>query len=352
MKSPFSWDRYSDQPGLLRDREYKKKMRRSQLFAYIKMLLTSMLFFPISMFVMPFLRPQAVDKSEFYGMGVNLDKGDIQFSLLQELGVKHVIMRLPLWDMDRIQEYKAFASKLNQLNLQILFNVLQDREHIDDKILLRQDLEEIFTIFSEFSDEFQIGNAINRSKWGFFSADEYLAFYRVAQELRETSFSEVKLIGPAVIDFEYHYTLRALFNNTPAKFDRVSSLLYVDRRGSPSNRQMGIFDLRRKIELLYAMLLLSPKAIQKTIYLTEANWPLENTAPYAPTSETECVTTDEYAMYMRQYYDIALKTGLVSRVYWHQLVAPGYGLVDDREGQLKKYPAFEIYKEMLGDIAK
>jgi hypothetical protein len=299
---------------------------------------------------MPFLRPREIEKHEFYGVGVNLDKGDIQFSLLEELGVRHAIMRLPLWDLERIQDYKTFASRLKRQNLTVLFNVLQDREHIDDHILLEQDLEKIFRVFSEFSSEFQIGNAINRSKWGFFSADEYLDFYSVAQALRDEKFPEIKLIGPSVIDFEYHYTMRALFNNAQVKFDSVSSLLYVDRRGSPYNRQMGVFDLRRKIALLFSMLRISTKAKQKKLYLTEVNWPLKNTAPYAPTSEYECVTPDDYAEYMAQYHEIALKTGLVSRVYWHQLVAPGYGLVDNREGKIEKYPAFDLYKEMLQNI--
>lgn len=349
MKSPFSWDKYSDQPALLRDRVYKKKMRRSQLSANIKMLLTSVIYFPVSLFAMPFIRPRSIRQSDFYGIGVNLDKGDIQFSLLQELGVRHVIMRLPLWDLERIQEYKAFASRLKRQNLSILFNVLQDREHIDDHDLLRQDIHALFRVFAEFSDEFQIGNAINRSKWGFFSADEYTDFYRVVQDVRDRGFPQIQLIGPSVIDFEYHYTLRALFNNSRAEFDRISSLLYVDRRGSPYNRQMGIFDLRRKITLLFAILSLSSKALNKELYLTEVNWPLENTAPYAPTSETECVTPAEYAEYMREYLTIALHTGLVSRVYWHQLVAPGYGLVDNRDGEVKRYPAFDVFKALLAN---
>jgi hypothetical protein len=146
-----------------------------------------------------------------------------------------------------------------------------------------------------------------------------------------------------VIDFEYHYTIRSLFNFFPIKYDTFTALLYVDRRGSPENKQMG-FDLKRKIHLLKAIMMLSPKTTEK-LYITETNWPLSNTAPYAPTSEKESVDVESYALYMVQYYLISLAAG-VERVYWHQLIAPGYGLIDNRDG-IKKYPAFEAYKTML-----
>jgi hypothetical protein len=146
-----------------------------------------------------------------------------------------------------------------------------------------------------------------------------------------------------VIDFEYHYTIRSLFNFFPIKYDTFTALLYVDRRGSPENKQMG-FDLKRKIRLLKAIMMLSPKTTKK-LYITETNWPLSNTAPYAPTSEKESVDVESYALYMVQYYLISLAAG-VERVYWHQLIAPGYGLIDNRDG-IKKYPAFEAYKTMV-----
>jgi hypothetical protein len=93
------------------------------------------------------------------------------------------------------------------------------------------------------------------------------------------------------------------------------------------------------------MVSLSPKSDNKII-ITETNWPISNTAPYAPTSEKECVSLEDYALYMVQYYLLALSTGMVEKVYWHQLVAAGYGLVDTRNG-LEKYPSFEAYKTMV-----
>jgi hypothetical protein len=174
-----------------------------------------------------------------------------------------------------------------------------------------------------------------------------MEWYRVAQELRDRNYREVTLIGPSVIDFEYYFSIRALFNFCKIKYDKLSALLYVDRRGNPENSQMGIFDTKNKINILYALAKLSPKS-SDDIYITEVNWPISNTAPYAPTSEKECVSVEDYAKYMVNYHKIAYRSGKVGRVYWHKLIAPGYGLVDNRDG-LYKYPAFKAYKEMIDE---
>ncbi len=346
MKPPFSWDPYSDQPALLKDRAYKKRMRKTQRWAHLRMLGTSLWALPVAILAMPFFKGVRPNPHDFYGVGVSLERGEDQFGLIRDLGVRHVLIRMPLWEMDRIDEYVGFVRRFHEQGCQILINVLQDREHIEDSQLFRSDLRLIFQCLMPYAQEYQIGNAINRSKWGFFSADEYLHFYGVAQELRDEAFPTLSLLGPAVIDFEYHYTARALFNFSGLRFDRISALLYVDRRGAPENRQYG-FNTRLKIALLYSMARMSRLVRNPNAYITEVNWPLSGTAPYAPTSETECVSPTEYARYMRSYLETAWKSGKVARVYWHQLVAPGYGLVDNREGELKKYPAFDVLQSMV-----
>ena len=345
MKEPFIWDRFSDQPYPIKNRAYKKAMRKKNAFSYIPLLLTNLIFFPISLILMPFLKGQKKPKIEdFFGMGVDLDKGKEQVELINELGVKHLLIRMPLWQIDRIDDYVEFAKSFGS-DKEILINILQDREYIENKELLLKDIDTIFAKFSPFVKEFQIGNAINRTKWGFFSVDEYLKWYEQIQTIRDSKYPNIKLVGSSIIDFEYHYTIRSLFNFFKVKYDVFSSLLYVDRRGAPQNRQYGFFDTKKKIDLLYSMVYLSPKSSNK-IYITEVNWPLSNTAPYAPTSEKECVSEESYAKFMQDYYKIALKSGKVDRVYWHQLIAPGYGLVDNREG-IRKMPAFYKFKNMI-----
>ena len=345
MKLPFVWDKYSDQPYPLKDKAYKKMMRKRHLWDYIPMLLTNIIFFPLGMLFMSLFRGQEIAKKSFYGMGVALDNGDVQKELIDELGVKYLLVRMPLWEMNRIEEYVTFVKSFGE-DKQILLNILQDREHIENEALLLKDITTIFEKFSPFVEEYQIGNAINRTKWGFFSMKEYLKWYSIIQKIRDEKYRDLKLIGSAVIDFEYYYTIRTLFNFFNLKYDIFSSLLYVDRRGAPQNTQMGIFNTENKINMLYSLVKLSPKCSNK-IYITEVNWPLSNTSPYAPTSEFECVSESEYARFMRDYLHTVISSGKIERVYWHQLIAPGYGLVDNRGGTIRKTEAFEEYKQIL-----
>ena len=344
MKAPFIWDKYSDQPYPIKDKTYKKMMRKKHLFDYVPLFLTNMFMFPLSVLMMKLFKGKSVNHDNFYGMGVELDKGDVQVELIEELGVKHILLRMPLWEMERVEEYVTFVKKFKHQT--ILLNILQDREHIEDKVLLEKDMRTVFEKFSPYVQEYQIGNAINRTKWGFFSMKEYLTWYSSIQQIRDEEYPNLKLIGSSVIDFEYHYTIRTLFNFFSLKYDKFSSLLYVDRRGSPSNTQIGIFDTKNKIDMLYAMVKLSPKTTND-IYITEVNWPLSNTSPYAPTSERECVSEESYNTFMVEYLATAMQSGKIQRVYWHQLIAAGYGLVDDRGEVLRKTEAFYSYKKLL-----
>lgn len=351
MKEPFIWDHYSDQPSVITDKSYKRKMRKKYFFDFVKLFLNSLLILPFAILFMKFFKgkEEFVSKN-FYGLGVNLDKGSVQQDLVEELGVKNLIIRIPLWDIENIDAYVNFVKSFNvNTSKNILLNIMQDRENIEDLELLRNNLELIFTKFQDIVFEYQIATTINRAKWGFFSVKEYLSFYKVAQNLKKEKFNNITLIGPSVIDFEYYYTVGAMFNLSNIKYDIVSSLLYVDRRGSPNNAQYFIFDTRNKIDLLYSLVKLSLKCKNK-IYITEVNWPIIGTAPYAPTSEKECISYEEYSKYMIEYFEIARKSKKISKVFWHQLIAPGYGLVDNRDGKITKTKAFYEFKRMLEEV--
>lgn len=350
-KPPFFWDKYSDQPSVIKDKAYKKAMRKKYIGDYLKMLFSSLFILPLALIFMKLFKgKKEFSNKQLIGLGVNLDKDDknnTQQNLVDELGVKNLIIRMPLWDMQNIDSYVEFAKSFNKTSQKnILLNIMQDRAHIEDKQLLKKHLELIFSKFSSFVKEYQIGTTINRAKWGFFAVKEYLSFYKIAQNIRDEKYKDLKLIGPSTIDFEYYYNIRAMFNLYKIKYDKVSSLLYVDRRGAPSNTQYGIFDTKNKIDLLYSLCKLSPKSSDK-VYITEVNWPLSNTAPYAPTSEHECVSNEKYTKYMKEYIKIAKNSKKIQRVYWHQLIAPGYGLVDNRDGKIVKLPQFYTLKELL-----
>lgn len=346
MKLPYEWDIYSDQPYKIMDRDYKRRKQVRAWPSLLKTGLISLVILPASYLFRYLVQRHEIDSQHFFGISVNVDRDEaLEVEMIQELGIKSILIRMPLWEMERLDHYAEFCSRFE--GCEITINILQDREHIENLDLARSDLCRIFETLGAYSSRFQIGSAVNRTKWGFFSMGEYVDFYAIAYWLKVQKFNTIELIGPGIIDFEYHYTAHALFNDHRLYFDSLSSLLYVDRRGAPENTQMG-FSLQDKIKLQRAMMLLS-RNVGSNFYITETNWPISDTAPYAPTSEYECVDEETYAAYMLRYYLLAFATQHVNVVFWHQLIAPGYGLVDNREG-IRKRKAYDVFKTMLAHL--
>ncbi len=337
----FDWDHYSNQPSIIRDKKLKREIYKKTLFDTLKLLFINISFLPFVILNYFIKKRGEVDATEIFCIGISLEnETPTTYKRIKRLNIKNILIRFPLSKIKDIEKYKKFIEKYSEF--EILINLIQDRNHILDKELLKKDLKTVFTAFEKVK-EYQIGTTINRKKWAFFSVDEYLRFFEVAKKLRDEEFKNIKLIGSSVIDFEYHFTIRSLFNFYKVYYDRFSALLYVDRRGSPFNSQMG-FDFYKKLQLLYSIVTISPKT-SNTIYITETNWPISGTAPYAPTSEKECVSLEDYSYFMVAYYLIALASKTIDRVYWHQLDAKGYGLVDHLEDE--EYPAFLAYKTMV-----
>lgn len=343
LKAPFKWDEYSDQPAQLKDKTYKKEMRKRELFSLVKTIFTAIIILPLSIIAMPFVKRKQINSETFFSIGVDYQREPkLTLELLEELDTKSILLRLKLWELETLHELKNFLMK--NKSRKIILNILQDREHIENLELLRKDLRVIFKALDGLVDIYEIGSTINRAKWGFFSVDEYSKFYKTAYDLKETEFPKAKLIGSGVIDFEYHFTAHTLFNFFNYHYDGVASLLYVDRRGAPENTQME-FTLSDKIAWLSTMVWISPKS-EHSLHITETNWPITGTAPYAPTSEYECVSEKLYADFMLRYYLLSFASQQVNSLSWHQLIAPGYGLVDNRDG-IRKRSAFYTYKFMI-----
>jgi hypothetical protein len=108
--------------------------------------------------------------------------------------------------------------------------------------------------------------------------------------------------------------------------------------------QIG-FSLSDKIAYLSTMVWLSPKS-KHILHITETNYPLKGTAPYAPTSEYECIGEDSYSDFMLRYHFLAFASQQVNSLSWHQLIARGYGLIDNVNGIHYRH-AFTAYKYML-----
>ncbi|MBT8150549.1 MAG: hypothetical protein KJO62_04040, partial [Gammaproteobacteria bacterium] len=262
--------------------------------------------------------------------------------MVAELGVRDILLRIPLADIENLQRYLALAKVLASRRL--VFNVLQDRRHIEDADLLKQSLQRIFTKFSNFGQDFVIGNAINRRKWAFVALEEYFDFFAIAQRLRDAQFPGLRLAGGAIIDFELPNFSRAISPNRAIKYDACAALLYVDRRGAPENKQLGC-DLLSKLRWFAALAKHSERTENK-LWLTEVNWPLKDTEPFAPATGDCMVTEDEQANYLVRYFLLVMASGHAEKCFWHQLVAPGYGLVDNRGSEIRKRKAWHALKTL------
>jgi hypothetical protein len=345
MKEPFKWDNYSDQPYQLKDKLFKKRKRKEQFSSLVKTFFIALIILPISIVMIPFVRRKSIVSSDFFCLGADYQRDtQINIDSIKDLNPQRVLLRLKLWEMDTLNELEDFIKNIDK---KITLKILQDREHIEDSKLLNHNLDLIFSKFQDSVDIFEIGTTINRAKWGFFSVNEYANFYKIAYDLQQNKYKNIKLIGSGVIDFEYHFSIHTLFNRTKYRFNGVSSLLYVDRRGAPENMQMG-FALADKIALLNTIVWLSPKSSNE-LHITETNWPISNTAPYAPTSEHECVSESIYADFMLRYHLLSFASQQVDSLSWHQLVAPGYGLIDNRH-EIRKRHAYNTYKFMLQNL--
>ena len=353
-KSVFRWDSYSDQPATL-DGGIKRRLRRRRLGDVLKTLF-AIFFLPLPVVSTLFGRKpfRAYTNEDSIGLCVNLehplkDKKVLSPSeivdVLKRLNLRRIAIRIPLSEAEKLQEYVDFIRHFE--GYRVLAVILQDRHTIEDPNRLESLLEQVFSALSGMVDCYQIGNTVNRMKWGFVTVEEWFRFFDVAWKLRNRKFPEVRLLGGAIIDFELLHHCRSLRNGFSFKYDGYASLLYVDRRGAPENRQMG-FGLQNKIHLLKRIAESGGKvdSSDARLWITEVNWPLEGTGRYAPAQDDCRVGEREQLCFLVRYYLLALATGAVAACYWHQLVAPGYGLMDNRGGVVRKRPAFHGFETL------
>jgi tRNA A-37 threonylcarbamoyl transferase component Bud32 len=270
-----------------------------------------------------------------------------QLQEIDALGVGPILMRLHPWDSDHGEE-ERLAEALVERGHELAFAIPQNRDLVRDRELWRASIAELAERFRPYGRHFQIGQAINRSKWGVWTHGEYIDLYRDAEGiLRQTG--NVEVLGPSVIDFEFQ-ALAALVNRrTPLlHFDIVSSLLYVDRRGAPENRQVGL-DTVDKVTLLRAIAETGRNCSDRC-WITEFNWPLWE-GPHSPAGKTVSVGEEEQADYLLRYFLLTLGTGYVERVFWWRLIARGYGLISpSSDGSLRRRSSWYTLRNMIDQI--
>jgi len=280
---------------------------------------------------------------QFGGLGVGLRPAppgtdpEALLAAVAGLDVRHLLLRLHPWQDDHAAE-EELARELAARGYDLAFALPQSRELVRDPARWRAAVEELGERFVPYGRAFQVGQAINRSKWGVWSVAEYLDLAATAGEALRRH-PGVELLGPAVIDFEFHATAAAVnLGREGVFFDALASLLYVDRRGAPENRQAGL-DTAGKVTLLKAIADTARHCAGRS-WITEVNWPLRE-GPHAPAGRAVAVDEQTQADYLVRYYLLALGTGLVERVYWWQLCARGYGLAaPDERGGLRLRPAY------------
>ncbi len=349
----YPWDPFSDQPRIMRDKKLKRKIYFRAAGYFIKSAFLLPLI-PIIIIILT-LRKQwmKTKNNRCIGLSVHIEstcegKTIIPTSelkkMLDDLNVKQILIRVPLSAPDNFKQYIQHINALSSPNREIAINLIQDRSVLDDPHKLKQKLRTLLPQIQGNVEYIHVGNAYNRRKWAFYHIGEYLRFFNSIRAVTKEISPNTKLIGGSVIDFEIPPFLESLFHFNKAHFDGYHSHLYVDRRGAPENKQAG-FDFLKKINFISTMHSCSWKSTGE-LWISEINWPLKNTDKFSPCKGSVLVDPQTQADYLTRAYLIAIASGKIRTCYWHQLVAPGYGLVDNRKKTPEKRPSYHAFKTL------
>jgi len=346
MMDKFRWNIYADQPHNIASR--KERFRQHFKYGASYLSLTALGFrwaFPVlklykKYWKSMYKKPLKIASPFAVSVSPAGERDEEVVINLKETGVNKTLVRIPSWEMEKLSLYEKFFELLLKHRINLTIALLQQREDVLNPSRWQSFMEEVFSRFGRMASFIEIGHAWNRTKWGVWDYREYLKLARPSLSLAQDY--GVKLVGPAVIDFEFHLYPPVL-KDIP--FDKVSSLLYVDRQGAPENSQFG-WDTARKVALLKAVIDGCSKR-ERDFWITEVNWPLEGTGKYSPASGKPNVSEEEQADYLVRYFVICLTSGFVERIYWWQLVAPGYGLIDSRQKEWRRRPSFNALKNLV-----
>ncbi len=350
MSFPFEWNPYADQPHNVAPISERRKHHLKHAGSYVEIAARNL------GRAVPVLRRYARIWRTMYASPVTLrsafacavsetgPRNEEAIALLRETGAGATLVRVPSWERDDLGRHEQFARALREAGFDVTLAILQRRDDVLDPAGWRAFLEEVCARFGGLASAMEVGHAWNRTKWGVWDHREYLRLAEPALELAPRH--NLKLVGPAVIDFEFH-----LYPVTLPKlpFDIVSSLLYVDRTGAPEKTQFG-WSTPRKLALLRAVVDACRPGPRADLWITEVNWPLAGTGPWSPAAGRPNVGEEEQADFLVRYYVLALASGLAEKVFWWQLVAPGYGLVDSRDTPWRRRPSFAAFRTLVARL--
>jgi len=345
MTLPFAWNEFADQPHNVAPRRERLGHHFKHAGSYLDLAARNLaLAVPVLGRYRRYMksmhsRPVEIGAPFAVSSSPAGERNEDVAAALLETGVRRTLVRVPSWERGKLGRHEAFIRVLRREGFEITVALLQRREDVLDPTAWEGFLGEAFSALGSLCSFFEIGHAWNRTKWGVWDHREYIGLARAAASLAAQK--GLKIVGPAVIDFEFHLyppTLRAV------PFDVVSSLLYVDRTGAPENSQFG-WTTARKLALWRAVVD-SSISERRECWITEVNWPLHGTGEYSPAPGKPSVSEERQADYLVRYYVICAASGLVDRVFWWQLVAPGYGLIDSRGKSWRRRPSFFAFRTM------
>jgi tRNA A-37 threonylcarbamoyl transferase component Bud32 len=357
------WDEKSAQPMTILER--REKNRHRDLGYVIKTAWQSMLAMPRIFNIykknlqQSYQQPVSLRGRIGIALHPHADYVTQELSLLDAMGNPPVLIRF--CHHETPEDWARGIELVNLLHRQgveIMIAILQDRRAVLEPDHWAQFLETVISAIANKVAHIEVTHAFNRVKWGIWSANEYAGLMQPAFALQQR-YPQIKLTGPACIDFEYHPIIAAL-KSIPAgqKFSALSHLLYVDRRGAPENKQ-GRFSTLEKCALLKALAQWSDRCDDKVI-VSEVNWPIKYTGIWSPIGcpyeapkwrrEEPGESEEAYANFMLRYLVIALCSGHVEQVFWWRLSAHGYGLVDDLDNFRSRsaYSALLFFLKLLG----
>jgi len=350
VKHRFEWNEFADQPHNVAPRSERTRHHFRHWRTYFSLAAADLRYGPRALrlycrYRKSMFRERVPLSPKAFGLSVSppfppaAEKASEIIGLLESAGVQETLIRIPSWERARLALYEKFAIELHSRGIGVTIALLQQRQDVFEAAAWSDFLEDVFSRLGPVCSFFEVGHAWNRTKWGVWDYTEYMDLARPAVRLREKY--GVKLVGPAVIDFEFH-----LYPPTVSRlrFDKISSLLYVDRVGAPENAQFG-WTAAMKMALFKAVAD-SSAGRPCACWITEFNWPLAGTGKFSPASGKPNVTEEEQADYLVRYYLIGLSSGLIERAYWWQLIAPGYGLVDSRETPWRKRPGYAAFQTL------
>ena len=299
--------------------------------------------------------PVALDQRIGLALQPTPATAEAELRLLADLGRLPVLLRFYHHETPAHWAFTTqLARRLRADGHAVAIALVQDRRAVLEPARWDSFVGSVVEPLHDSVDWVEVGHAINRVKWGLWRFDDYLRLLAPAIELQRRH-PGLRLMGPAVIDFEYHY-LVAILRQLPRdfRFQALSHHLYVDRRGAPENRQ-GPFAAGEKMILARAIAGAS-SACEPRLIVSEVNWPLRGTgvwspvdSPYetpGPRRNDPSVSEEDYADYLLRYLLIALCSGMVERVYWWRLVARGFGLVDDSQSEPGAWRLRPAYRQL------